>query len=180
VEKARENARREGYANVEFRLGEIENLPVADNTADVIISNCVINLAPNKKRVFEEAYRALKPGGRLMISDLVLSRPLPGWVTNIAAAYVGCIAGAIRKEEYLEAMEAAGFRDVGIVEESPFPVSCFTSDPLVKEVVGNLSLPPGAVEELEGTVASIQVCGTKPAKPHRESPGAVPDGVRTR
>lgn len=163
VEKARENARREGYANVEFRLGEIENLPVADNAADVILSNCVINLVPNKKRVFEEAYRALKPGGRLMVSDLVLSRPLPEWVTNNASAYVGCIAGAIRKEEYLKAIEAAGFREVEIVEESSFPAVCFVSDPLVKEMVGNLSFSPGAVEELEETIASIRVYGIKPA-----------------
>jgi ubiquinone/menaquinone biosynthesis C-methylase UbiE len=163
IEKARGNARKGGYGNVEFRLGEIENLPVADASVDVVLSNCVINLSTNKRRVFEEAFRALKPGGRLMISDLVLSRPLPDRLRDSVSAYVGCIAGAVPKEEYLEALKAAGFQDVGIAEESSFPVACFSTDPLPKAMVENLSVPPGAVEELEGTIASIQVRGRKPA-----------------
>ena len=152
VEKARGNARRGGYGNVEFRLGEIENLPVADGTVDVVISNCVINLSPEKRRVFDEAYRVLKPGGRLMISDLVLSKPLPESVKESVSAYVGCIAGAVPKAEYLETISAAGFLEVGIVEESFFPVSSFFVDPVVKGWIEDLSVSPGAVEALEGAV----------------------------
>src|SRR3990170_4696758 len=98
LDKARLNCRKGKYRNVEFRLGEIENLPIADNTADVIISNCVINLSPNKKRVFEEAYRVLRPSGRLMISDMVLLNELPEAVKKSVQAYVGCISGAEMKD----------------------------------------------------------------------------------
>jgi len=162
IEKARENARRGGYENVEFRLGEIENLPVPDASVDLVLSNCVINLSTNKRRVFEEAFRVLRPGGRLMISDLVLEKHLPEPVRESVSAYVGCVAGALPKEEYLEAIRSAGFRDVGIAGESPFPVSCFATDPLVQRVIEEASLPPGAIGELEGSVASIKVYGRKP------------------
>ena len=161
VEKARENARRGGYGNVEFRLGEIENLPLPDASVDLVISNCVVNLSTDKQRVFEEALRVLRPGGRLLISDLVLERPLPDAVRESVSAYVGCVAGALPKEEYLEALRSAGFREVGIAQESRFPVSCFATDPLVKGLIEEASLPPGAIEALEGTVASIEVRGLK-------------------
>jgi len=162
VEKARENARRGGYENVEFRLGENENLPVPDGSVDLVISNCVINLSPHKGRVFEEAYRVLRPGGRLMISDLVLERPLPDRIRESVSAYVGCVAGAIPKEEYLEAIRSAGFRDVEIAEERTFPVAGLATDPLVQALIEEASLPPGAIEELDGSVASIKVRGRKP------------------
>ena len=97
LDKARENARKGGYKNVEFRLGEIENLPVADNYVDVIISNCVINLSNDKKRVFEEAFRVLKPGGRLMVSDIVVLKELPDFIKESIDAYIGCVAGALHK-----------------------------------------------------------------------------------
>src|SRR5450756_2074298 len=92
LDKARENARKGGYDNVEFRLGEIEHLPVADNSVDVIISNCVINLVPDKKAVFNDAFRVLKPGGRLMVSDIVLLKELPAAIKESVSAYVGCLA----------------------------------------------------------------------------------------
>jgi arsenite methyltransferase len=117
---ARDNARKGGYDNVEFRLGEIENLPVADNTIDVVISNCVINLSPDKTRVFEEAYRVLKPGGRLMVSDMVLTRELPEDVKNSLAAYAGCVAGASMKEDYLMNIANAGFENVEVLSEQSF------------------------------------------------------------
>src|SRR4030043_1359357 len=100
LERARANCKKGGYKNVEFRLGEIENMPIADNTADIIISNCVINLSPDKQRVFNEAYRVLKPKGRLMISDMVLLKDLPDKVKSSVLAYVGCVAGADLKEDY--------------------------------------------------------------------------------
>lgn len=117
LERARENAAKGSYENVEFRLGEIENLPVADNTVDVVISNCVINLSPDKKRVFEETYRVLKPGGRLLISDIVLLKELPDEVRNSVSAYLSCIAGAIFKEDYLATIGNAGFQKVEVVDE---------------------------------------------------------------
>ena len=109
LDKARENARKGNYANVEFRLGEIENLPLADNSVDVIISNCVINLSPDKPRVFREAFRVLKPGGRLMVSDIVILKPLPSEVKDSVEAYVGCVAGAMAKADYLRTVRKAGF-----------------------------------------------------------------------
>lgn len=162
VEKARGNARRGGYENVEFRLGEIENLPVADASVDLVISNCVINLSAEKRRVFEEAFRVLRPGGRILISDLVLERPLPDGIRESVPAYVGCVAGALPKEEYLEVLRAAGFREVGIAEESVFPVSGLAADPLVQGLIGETSLSPDDIGDLEGTVVSIRVHGRKP------------------
>jgi SAM-dependent methyltransferase len=122
VEKARASAREHGFGNVEFRLGEIEHLPAADASVDAVISNCVINLSTAKELVFSEAYRVLKPGGRLMISDLVLAGKLPEDVANSLAAYAGCIAGAIRKEDLLRLMGKAGFRDVRVVREERFDI----------------------------------------------------------
>jgi len=139
IDKARENARKSGYENVEFRLGEIENLPVADNSVDAIISNCVINLSPDKGRVFKEAYRALKPGGRVMVSDIVLLQELPESIKNSVEAYVGCVAGASRKEDYLATVAAAGFQEV--------------------ETVSEVSLGMG---QLTGSIASINVRAVKP------------------
>jgi arsenite methyltransferase len=120
VERGRENARRVGAANVEFRLGEIERLPVADASVDVIISNCVINLSPDKPAVFAEAFRVLRPGGRMVVSDLVLTRALPDDVRHSVEAYVGCVAGASLREEYLWQIGAAGFRDIEVVEERSY------------------------------------------------------------
>src|SRR5438034_1269091 len=115
LEKARANLAKSGLANVEFRLGEIEHLPVADASVDVIISNCVVNLSPDKPQVFREALRTLKPGGRMLVSDLVLTRPLTPEQQKDVDLYVGCVAGASLKTEYLVVMRDAGFRDVEIV-----------------------------------------------------------------
>ncbi len=110
IDKARENARKGDFGNVEFRQGEIEDLPVEDNTVDAIISNCVINLAPDKSRVFREAFRVLAPGGRLMVSDLVTVRDIPPSLKESVDAYTACIAGALKREDYLGAIAGAGFR----------------------------------------------------------------------
>lgn len=119
LEKARENAKRGGYTNVEFRKGDIEDLPVEDNSIDVIISNCVINLAPDKERVFREAYRVLKTGGRLMVSDVVLVKPLPEELLNDKDLLIGCVSGAILKEDYLSLLKQAGFTDITVHKETP-------------------------------------------------------------
>ncbi len=117
IDRARAAARRGGFANVEFRLGEIESLPVADSSADVIISNCVINLSTEKPRVFREASRVLKPGGRLMISDIMLRENLPERLRSNAALFAGCVAGAILERDYLAMMRDAGLREVAVLRE---------------------------------------------------------------
>jgi len=112
IERARANKAKLGADNVEFRLGEIEHLPVADNTVDVIISNCVVNLSPDKPQVFREAFRALRPGGKLAVSDIVTDGPLPEAVKSNLSAWAGCIAGALDVKDYVAAIEAAGFTNV--------------------------------------------------------------------
>lgn len=119
LEKARENAKKGDYKNVEFRKGDIENLPVEDNAIDVVISNCVINLAPDKEKVFREAYRVLKAGGRLMISDVVLTKPLPEELKNDKELLVGCVSGAILKQDYLDLLKKVGFANITIHKETP-------------------------------------------------------------
>ena len=114
LKKARKNAQSGGYQNVEFRLGEIENLPVPDNTANAVISNCVINLSPSKFRVYKEAYRVLKPGGRLAVADMVALQPLPDHLKNDLAAYTGCLAGAELTDQLRTWLEEAGFENVVI------------------------------------------------------------------
>lgn len=118
VSKSRANAAKGGYGNVDFRLGEIENLPVADGTVDVIISNCVINLSPDKPRVFRECLRALKPGGRLAISDIVLTAELPAAMMAEVSLYTGCVAGAINIDDLTAMLEAAGFDAVRIAPKN--------------------------------------------------------------
>jgi SAM-dependent methyltransferase len=162
VEKARENAKKGNYANVEFRLGEIENLPAADNSVDAVISNCVINLSPEKKRVFSEAFRVLKPGGRLMVSDIVLLKELPDFVKSSIVAYVGCLSGAILKDEYLRTIKAAGFQEVRIIDEAFFPMEFIANDPTAKEVIENSKMPPEKVREVASSILSIKVYGIKP------------------
>ena len=164
IEKARENARKGKYGNVEFRLGEIENLPVADNSVDVVISNCVINLVPDKRRVFMEAFRVLKPGGRLMISDLVLLKELPDFIKNSIEAYVGCLSGAIMRDEYVGTIKAAGFQEVRISDETSFPIECMANDPTPKAIIENLRMPYEKVKEVASSVVSIKVYGIKPKK----------------
>ncbi len=114
IEKARQNAGKLGYDNVEFVHGEIEDNPLDDNTADVIVSNCVMNLVPDKDRAFRETYRILKPGGHFSISDIVLDGRLPGKLKEDAEMYAGCVAGAVQKDEYLQIIRKAGFKNVKI------------------------------------------------------------------
>ena len=161
IERSSTLARTHGYANVEFRLGDIESLPVADAAVDAIISNCVVNLSTDKARVFREAFRVLKPGGRLMVSDLVLVRPLPEAVAQHMDAYGACIAGALLKADYLAAIEAAGFANVAVVGERRYGLDMFS--PELMEAARQ-RYPGLSAEELEaaaGAVLSIQVEATK-------------------
>jgi arsenite methyltransferase len=157
IERATSLAKTHGYTNVEFRLGEIESLPVADASVDAIISNCVVNLSTDKPRVFREAFRVLKPGGRLMVSDLVLTRPLPDEVRQDMDAYGACVAGALLKDDYLAAIRAAGFTSVGVAGERPFGLGELSPDLLE---AARQRYPHLNAEELEaavGSVLSIQV-----------------------
>lgn len=161
VDKARENARRNNYDNVEFRQGEIEQLPVDDASVDVIISNCVINLSPSKPRVFSEAFRVLRPGGRLLVSDMVLLEELPEYLRDSVDAYVRCIGGAALKDEYLLAMKEAGFRDVTIMGETAFPAELIKDQPVMKELIKSLNIPMSEVERLSSKVVSLKVAAMK-------------------
>jgi ubiquinone/menaquinone biosynthesis C-methylase UbiE len=162
IDKARENARKGQYGNVEFRLGEIENLPVADNTADIIISNCVINLSPDKARVFKEAFRALKPGGRLMVSDIVLLKKLPPEIQKSVEAYIGCLSGAIMKDRYLSLIREAGFQDVKIIEATRFPVEYMANDPTAKALIKKAKVPTTTARSIANAIESVKVYGVKP------------------
>ncbi len=162
VEKARENAGKGKYENVEFRLGEIEHLPVADSSADIIISNCVINLAPDKNNVFTEAFRALKPGGRLMVSDIVLLKELPDSIKNSIEAYVGCVSGAVMKDKYIGAIKEAGFKEVRIIGETSFPYESLENDPTTRAIIENLNISPEKAKEAVSSVISIKIYGIKP------------------
>jgi ubiquinone/menaquinone biosynthesis C-methylase UbiE len=161
LDKARANAKRGKYTNVEFRLGEIENLPVADKSVDVIISNCVINLAPDKKRVFEEAYRVLAPKGRLMVSDIVLLKPLPESVQKSVEAYVGCIAGAEIKDKYLELLRKAGFAEVKVLDEKVYPLEYIISEDDFKGALDRLNMTQEELKEIANSVVSIKVSALK-------------------
>lgn len=162
VQKARENASKGNYENVDFKLGEIEDIPVTDNSVDIVISNCVINLSPDKGKVFKEAFRILKPGGRLMISDIVLLKELPDFIKNSIEAYVGCVSGAILKDEYIEALEAAGFQEIKILDETSLPADGIDNDPSVKMIIEDLNISPETVMDITRSVVSIKLYAAKP------------------
>ena len=161
IDKARANAKKGKYTNIEFRLGEIENLPAADNSVDVIISNCVINLSPNKKRVFEEAFRVLTPKGRLMVSDIVLLKELPESIRKNVEAYAGCISGAEIKDKYVELIRKAGFQEVKIIEEKTYPLEYMISESATQEIINSMNMSPEEVKEAASSVVSIKVSATK-------------------
>ena len=137
IDRARANAAKGGYSNVEFRLGEIEHLPVADGSVDVILSNCVINLSPDKPQVLREAYRVLKPGGRLAIADVVLTAELPPELKNDPDAHSRCIAGALSVEDWKLALEQCGFTRIAIEtkDESRAPVSDWLPGTRLEDVI---------------------------------------------
>jgi arsenite methyltransferase len=162
LDRARENARKNGITGVEFRLGEIENLPVADNSVDVILSNCVINLSTDKPRVFREAFRVLRPGGRILVSDLALKKPLPQAIRESIEAYVACIAGALVKDDYLDAIREAGFKDVAVESEKVFPAELVLEDSLAPGIIKKLNVPQKELTEHISSVLSLSVRALKP------------------
>ena len=157
-----------GMNNVEFREGQIEALPAEDGSVDIVISNCVINLSPDKPQVFREAYRVLKPGGRLVVSDIVLDKPLPKHLKDDANLYTACIAGAWQRKEYLRAIRDAGFKGIKILAEKGHKPGHAQADPITSAAAPFAELRgPGcaggaAAESLEGVATSITVLASKP------------------
>ena len=161
VTRARDAARAGGYENVDFRLGEIEALPVPDNSVDAVISNCVLNLSPARDRVFAEVMRVLKPGGRIMISDLISSLPTPAFLLESTDALVGCLP--VQEDDYLNGLRSAGLVDVAITEERSYPTDLLTADPAVQRY---LEEHPSEKEEVLSFITSIRsgmIQGSKPA-----------------
>ena len=153
VARARKNAADWPLGNVEFRLGEIEHLPVADGSVDVIISNCVVNLVPDKRQVFADAFRVLKAGGRLSVSDIVLLGEVPLAIRDSVEAYVSCLSGAIMRDEYLGLLAEAGFEDVRVTESRAFTVG----DVVAEELVEEFSRQSGATrDELSAAAAMFE------------------------
>ena len=150
-----------GYTNVEFRLGDIETLPVADASVDAIISNCVVNLTTDKALTFREAFRVLKPGGRLLVSDLVLVCPLPEAIRLDMDAYGACVAGALFKGDYLAAIEATGFGSVSVVGERRYGLDMFSPELLEAARQRYPGLSSEELESAAGAVLSVQVEATK-------------------
>ena len=163
LDRARANAEKGGYDNVEFRLGEIEALPIPDNSVDAIISNCVINLSPDKDRVFSEIFRVLKPGGKIFVSDIVVLNKLPEAITRSIAAYAACVGGALMKDDYLRKIGQAGLTGVTVTSEDSFPLSALSNDPTTSEIVREMEEAEGMdLEDLAGSIASIKVTAEKP------------------
>jgi arsenite methyltransferase len=161
IEKARQNAGKGNFSNVEFRLGEIENMPVDDNSVDVIISNCVINLVPDKAKAFREAYRVLKVGGRLMVSDVVLIGELPPALKKSVEAYVGCLSGAMLKSAYLKVIAEAGFKDIQILDENAFPIDVMANDPTAQAILDRPNVSDAELNSVADIALSIKVSAKK-------------------
>jgi arsenite methyltransferase len=161
LEKARRNAEKGGFTNVEFRKGDIEALPVQDASVDVIISNCVLNLVPDKRKAFSEIARVLKPGGRIAVSDIVLERPVPPEILADAAAYAACISGAIQRGDYLRLLGEAGLTYVRVTQEIDASEMLLASQGPVSDLLRDRYTP----DELRGLVTSVHVAARRPGGP---------------
>jgi arsenite methyltransferase len=161
ISKARENAAKLGFTNVEFRQGDIEDIPITANKADVIVSNCVLNLVPNKHKVFGEIHRVLKPGGHFSISDIVLEGDLPAKWKEVAEMYAGCISGAIQKKEYLGIIEEAGFTNITVQKDKTITVP----DEILKNYFTDEEVI--AFKNSDTRITSITVYAEKAAKDDR-------------
>jgi SAM-dependent methyltransferase len=162
IMRARKNAQAGGFDNVEFRLGEIEHLPVSDATADAVISNCVVNLVPNKAQVFADAFRVLKPGGRLSVSDIVLLGEMPLDIRHSVEAYVSCLAGAVLKDDYLKLISDAGFEDVEVSETRAFTLEDVLGDDLLCSLAEKTGATAAELEDAASRFASLRVQARRP------------------
>ncbi|MDH4129258.1 MAG: arsenite methyltransferase [Spirochaetota bacterium] len=163
IERAKENANKSGYNNVEFILGDADNIPLDDGTVDLVISNCVINLTPNKEKVFKEIYRVLKPGGTIMISD-ILSESLPKEVLEIDFLYTSCIAGAISEKDYINAISKAGFKDIKVVSKEVYDESAISSfSKCCSDESDKLKFIDIVIDKVSGKISSAKIQASKPA-----------------
>ncbi len=160
VELARGNAEKGGYTNVDFRLGQIEALPVADNSVDVILSNCVINLSPEPDRVFAEAFRVLKPGGRLMVSDLISDLPVPDVLLSSLGAIVACLP--VPREKYLGRIADAGFVDVEVTDEHAYATDHLSQDSAIGKALAASGPLRGAIDKFAAKITSARISAVKP------------------
>lgn len=162
LELATENARKTGLDNVEFRKGVIEHLPVEDESVDIVISNCVINLATDKEQVFREVRRVLRPGGRMVISDLVLEKPLSPAVAKSAEAYIGCVAGAMLRPDYIAAIERAGLHDVEVVESRSYgDILVGMQMPELREAAELAGITDEEIQDAAGSITSVKVAAQR-------------------
>jgi arsenite methyltransferase len=161
VAQAKKNADKGNYKNVEFKVGEIENLPIESNSIDLIISNCVINLSNQKDQVFKEAFRVAKSNGRIMISDIILLHDLPDYVKNSVEGHIACLAGAVRKEDYINAIARAGFSDISIDKEASFPIELMLNDPIAEKIVRENNLTEKEIKSIANSIASISISAKK-------------------
>jgi SAM-dependent methyltransferase len=165
IDKARANAEARGYNNVEFRQGDIEHMPISANVADVIVSNCVLNLVPNKNAVFQDIYRVLKPGGHFSISDVVLVGALPDGLRKDAEMYAGCVSGAIQKQVYLELIQTNGFENITVQKEKPIVIP----DDILKNYLSTEEI--NSFKTGDAGIFSITVFAQKPIKENKCTPG---------
>ena len=165
IDKARANAEARGFNNVEFRQGDIEHMPISANVADVIVSNCVLNLVPNKHGVFQDIYRVLKPGGHFSISDVVLVGALPDGLRKDAEMYAGCVAGAIQKQVYLEIIHATGFENVLVQKEKAIVIP----DDILKNYLSTEEMSD--FKNGDTGIFSITVFAQKPINQNKCTPG---------
>jgi arsenite methyltransferase len=163
IERARANAYKLNYQNVEFRLGDIENMPLAGSVADVVVSNCVLNLVPDKKKAFEETFRILKPGGHFSVSDIVLEGELPENLRQAAELYVGCISGAVQKSTYLKIIEDAGFTNIKLQKERKI----ILPDEILKQYIADIDIE--TLKHSGNSIVSITVYAEKAVAAKEES-----------
>jgi ubiquinone/menaquinone biosynthesis C-methylase UbiE len=164
INKAQENARNMGFANVEFKLGEMESIPLPESSVDVVISNCVINLSPDKDAVFREIYRVLKPKGRMAVSDIVTDGKLPKFITQNAEAWTSCIGGALKEKDYLAKIQTAGFSNISIESKHIYTQDQISMFKETDSAIFEKPLSQKEIEAVEGKIASIRVIAEKPEK----------------
>lgn len=161
IHRAKQNAEKGNYKNVEFLKGDIEQLPIKDNTIDLIISNCVLNLSTQKGEVFKEAYRVLKNGGEMTISDIVLLEELPDFIRNSVQGYVACIAGAEKIENYFEYATQAGFSNIKVETKNTFPLELLMTDPIAQKIVADFNLSAEQINHISNAITSVTLSATK-------------------
>lgn len=161
VAQAKKNAEKGNYKNIEFKVGAIENLPVESESVDLIISNCVINLSNQKEQVFKEAFRVAKSNGRIMISDIILLKDLPDYVKNSVEGHIACLAGAIKKEDYINAIAKAGFTAISIDKEAGFPIELMLNDPIAEKIIREHNLTEKEISAIANAIASVSISAKK-------------------